>query len=458
MNKKFNILLVFMMLAILANGSNLKKQAESTLTKGITFFHKLNTHGGYVYYVTPDLSLRWGEGPKDSETIEVQPPGTPAVGMSFLKAYEVTGNEDFVQDAKEAAYALIQGQNKYGGWDHTIDFNHLESDHVSFDDNQTQAAVSFLIAIDQVTNDSIISKATQRAIEMMITTQLPNGGWPHYYPAQGNYHDYATFNDGGINDCIRVMIEAFKAYKDNPEIEKSLRRVARFLNISQLPPPQPGWAQQYNEYLQPAWARTFEPPAICPAVSVKNIFSIIDLYLVLHDARILEPIPDAIRYLREIKMENGKWARFVELGTNKPLYYDRQRIRVDKLDDLHPERRKGYAYEIDIENALEYASQRYHKAMDIGYEGLWKEEHPTLTKAQIKERIDKLTPEVNEIINSQDKSGAWITKDDKFKKTMPAEERWNNQYEVMDRISSRVFNRNISILCEYIELSNKLDQ
>ncbi len=44
---------------------------------------------------------------------------------------------------------------------------------------------------------------------------------------------------------------------------------------------------------------------------------------------LLEPIPDALRWLREIRMENGKWARFVELGTNKALYYDRQRIRVD---------------------------------------------------------------------------------------------------------------------------------
>ncbi len=456
MNKKFNILYALLLFGCVANGSNLKKQAESALTKGITFFHKLNTHGGYVYHVTPDLSLRWGESIKDSETIEVQPPGTPAVGMSFLKAYQTTGNIVFLDNAKEAAYALISGQNKYGGWDHTINFKHLESDHVSFDDNQSQSAVSFLIAIDQEIKDSTISKAARRAIEMMITAQLPNGGWPHYYPAQGNYHDYATFNDGGINDCIRVMIEAYRAYKDNLDIEKSLHKAARFLNISQLPPPQPGWAQQYNEFLQPAWARTFEPPAICTSVSVKNINSIIDLYLTLHDVKILEPIPDAIRYLRKIKMENGKWARFVELGTNKPLYYDRQRIRVEKLDDLHPERRKGYAYEINIEHPLEIAAQRYKKALDLGYEGLWKDEHPSLTKEQIKERIDKITPTVNEIINSQDKSGAWITKNDKFKKKMPAGERWNNQYEIMDRISSKIFNQNIATLCEYIVLMNKL--
>ncbi len=401
MNKRFTFISTLLLITCFVHGNNLKKKTEASLDKGITYFHSLNTHEGYVYHVTPDLSLRWGEGPKDNETIEVQPPGTPAVGISFLKAFQVTGNKAYLNDAKEAAYALIQGQNKYGGWDHTINFKHLESDHVSFDDNQSQSAVRFLMALDQEMDDSTLSAATQRAINMMIETQLSNGGWHHYYPTQGNYHDYATFNDGGINDCSQVMIEAYQYYKYNEVIKTSLRKVARFLNISQLPPPQPDWAQQYNEYLQPAWARTFEPLAICTSVTIKNINSLIDIYLALHEKTILEPIPDALKYLGEIRMENGKWARFVELGTNKPLYYDRGRIRVEKLEDLHPERKKGYAYEIN-------------------------------------NRLKELAPLVQNIIDDQDTSRAWITKNDKFKKTMPKGERWNNQYEVMDRISSRV--------------------
>ena len=95
----------------------------------------------------------------------------------------------------------------------------------------------------------------------MLTSQLENGGWPHRYPSQGNYHDYATFNDEGINDCIRVMIEAHQYY-GREEDEDVLMEAGRFFMISQLPPPQPGWAQQYNEFLQPAWARSFEPPSV----------------------------------------------------------------------------------------------------------------------------------------------------------------------------------------------------
>ena len=39
-------------------GPDLKQRAEAALEKGIAFFHSINTHGGYVYNVTPDLSLR----------------------------------------------------------------------------------------------------------------------------------------------------------------------------------------------------------------------------------------------------------------------------------------------------------------------------------------------------------------------------------------------------------------
>lgn len=451
-------LIISLLLPVLCvSQSDLRKQVESSLQKGVAFFHTINAHGGYVYYVTPDLSLRWGEGPKDAETIEVQPPGTPAVGQAFLHIYKVTGDKQALAAAKDAADALIRGQNKHGGWDHTINFADLSNEKVSFDDNQSQSGVSFLMALDQEIEDPKLSAAVKRAVDMMITTQLDNGGWPHQYPEQGNYHDYATFNDGGINDCIRVMMEAYQFYGENKAIEKSLRKAARFMMISQLPPPQPGWAQQYNEFLQPAWARTFEPPSVCPAVTVKNINTLIELYLVLKEETLLEPIPDALKWLWEIRLENGKWGRFIELGTNKALYYDRGRIRVESMAELHPERRTGYAYETNLEAPLQAAGERYEKAMKWGHKGLWKDEHPELSKEEAAQRLQEMEGPVKKILEAQESSGAWITREDRFKTTMPKGVRWNGQYSVMDRISSAVFNQNVAILCEYLALSHRLD-
>jgi len=439
-----------------AGAESLQDQAAASLQKGVAFFQTLNVHGGYGYHVSADLSLRWGEGPLGADEIEVQPPGTPAVGQSFLRAYKATGDARALAAARDAASALIGGQNKHGGWDHTIDFADLSNETVSFDDNQSQSAVSFLMALDAEVEDAALSAATRRAVDMMITAQLENGGWPHYYPARGNYHDFATFNDAGINDCVRVMIEALDHYKGDAKVRESLRRVARFIVISQQPPPQPGWAQQYNEFLQPAWARTFEPASICPAVTIRNVDTLIDLFLCLGDETLLEPIPDALRWLREIRLPNGKWARFVEIGTGKPLYYDRGRVRVNSVAELHQERGTGYAYETDLSSAIDAGEARYKRALALGAKELKRLENQELTGEAAARHLEALSRSVRRIIAAQDPSGAWITKNDRFRTTMPRGVRWNGEYTVMDRIRSAEFNRNVETLCEFLELSDRL--
>ena len=85
------------------------------------------------------------------------------MGHSFLRVYKATGDQQALAAAKEAAYALIRGQNKHGGWDHTINFADLSNETVSFDDNQSQSAVSFLMALDQEIDDPDLSAATKRS-------------------------------------------------------------------------------------------------------------------------------------------------------------------------------------------------------------------------------------------------------------------------------------------------------
>ena len=427
------------------NLSNIAIQVERSIVKGVAYMNTLAIEGGYVYYYSLDGKEKWGEGKTDDRTIEVQPPGTPAVGMSILRAYRATKNKDLLAVAVEAANALIKGQNDLGGWDHKIYFDRPKGKKVSFDDNQTQSAISFLMALDQEVDNENLTKAIEKALDMMIESQLDNGGWPHKYPLQGNYHDYATFNDQGINDCIRVMIEANSFY-NNKAIEKSLDKVGRFLMISQLPPPQPGWAQQYNEFLQPAWARTFEPPAVCPYTTVHNINSLIDLYISTGEGKYLEPIPDALRWLRASQLPNGKWGRFLEIGTNKALYYDRGRIRLDSLHQLSLERRTGYGYETDISNSLEDVELRFQLVSNNA---------SSCQKINKENRLSELADQVQDIIKSQDRQGRWIVRQDKFRKEISVQ-KWNGEYRIEDRISSALFNRYVAVLSEFLELYNEL--
>lgn len=424
--------------------SVLAKEARQSLEKGISFMQTLAIEGGYVYHYTVDGKEKWGEGKTDDRTIEVQPPGTPAVGMSFLKAYRVTKNINFLKAAEDAANSLIIGQNELGGWDHKIYFDRPKGNTVSFDDNQTQGAISFLMALDQEINRPELTKAIEKSLQLMIESQLENGGWPHQYPYQGNYHDYATFNDQGINDCIRVMMEA-DSYYNQQDIKKSLKKAGRFLMISQLPPPQPGWAQQYNEFLQPAWARTFEPPSVCPLATLHNINSLIDLYLHTGRAELLEPIPDAIRWLKASQLPNGKWGRFLEIGTNKPLYYDRGRIRVNSVEELSLERSSGYGYETDIKDALDATELRYMQLTGKA------DKTPEPDKETV---LGELAASTKEVIKTQDELGRWIVYQDKFRKEIRGN--WNGEYRTEDRISCDLFNRNVAIICNFLEAYNHL--
>ena len=62
------------------------------------------------------------------------------------------------------------------------------------------------MALDQEMKFDSLSTAVEKGLNMMLNAQFDNGGWPHRYPREGNTNDFATFNDGGINDLSLIHI------------------------------------------------------------------------------------------------------------------------------------------------------------------------------------------------------------------------------------------------------------
>ena len=180
---------------------------------------------------------------------------------------------------------------------------------------------------------------------------------------------------------------------------------------------------------------------VCPAATLHNINSLIDLYLHTKRAELLEPIPDAIRWLKASRLPNGKWGRFLELGTNKPLYYDRGRSRVDSLQQLSLERRTGYGYENDIQDALDKTERRFLQVSG---------QLPEAAEPNREAVIKKLAEDALRIIESQDDQGRWIAHKNIFRDEVPGKI-WNGEYRTEDRISSELFNRNVNNLCAFLE-------
>src|SRR5688500_12262205 len=93
-----------------ASEDPLVTQASTAILQAAdAFAGTASTRGGYVYQVSLDGKLRFGEGKATETEIWVQPPGTPTVGLAMLRAYRATGDERLLKHATAAADALMFG-------------------------------------------------------------------------------------------------------------------------------------------------------------------------------------------------------------------------------------------------------------------------------------------------------------------------------------------------------------
>src|SRR5687767_8910354 len=131
-----------MMLALLLALQDVDK-ARDALLRATDYFQKQAKHGGYVWFVSADGRQRFGEGRAAPDQIWVQPPGTPAVGLAFLRAFEAVKEPRLLQAAVDAGRALVRGRLKSGGWTYSIDFDPKSKpprNYTTFDDDTTQCA------------------------------------------------------------------------------------------------------------------------------------------------------------------------------------------------------------------------------------------------------------------------------------------------------------------------------
>lgn len=347
-----------------AQDRKLRGEAELAIAKAGQFFSdKVALNGGYVYFYSPDLSKRLGEGVASSTEIWVQPPGTPTVGLAFVAAYRATGNEQFLQAATRAAESLIYGQLKSGGWTSSVDFNpetarneyrngkgrRRGQNFSTLDDGTTQGAVRLLMQVDQVLefNNRYIHEAVQIALDAMLKAQFTTGGFPQgwdevpvqtqqpeltaTYPdydwqTEGRikeYWDLYTLNDGAAGTIVETLAMAYDIYKADRYMQ-ALERLGNFLIAAQMPPPQRGWAQQYNFRMQPVWARKFEPPAVAGRESQDVISALMKIHQITKNKKYLQPVPEALDYLESSALPDGRLARYYELESNRPLYMKRR--------------------------------------------------------------------------------------------------------------------------------------
>lgn len=454
-----------------------------------SFVDAVSVNGGYVYHYELDaagsIARRWGEGEATDAQIWVQPPGTPTVGMALLRAYRTSGNKKHLEYAKNAGYALIDGQLKSGGWTSAIDFDlsgtrvagylnrpGRRRDYSTLDDGTSQAAILLLMKLDQVLQfkDDRIHRSVMIALEALLDAQFPGGSFPQVwnslvekrpkvqvassnasYPSQSwnnvqrikNYWDMPTLNDNVAGDVADVLIEADQIYKhphyDSPTEQSpdryrdALKRLGQFLVRAQLPAPQSGWAQQYDTKMHPIWARAFEPPAASSDETQEVISTLLRISSHLGDAQYLGPIEPAVEWLRSSRLPDGKLARFYELRTNRPMYMKRRgRNYSVTFDDSNLP--SHYAWKItDKTEQLESQLRRVQRGLSLS-------KKPSAAGIQTK---------ATEAIEAIDDQGRWVSTYHGERLVGQPKMTEGTRY-----LSSKVFSRNTHALCDHLDQLN----
>jgi len=455
-----------------AGEATLKGRAAESLHRATEFFrNKVATEGGYLWRYSEDLTIREGEGEATDTTIWIQPPGTPSVGMVYLTAYEATGDAYYLDAARDAAYAIVKGQLRSGGWDYRVEFDPKQRRRYAYrtdpagdgtrnvstlDDDNTQSAVRLLMQVDKALDfkDQKIHEAAQFALSALLEVQYPNGAWPQRFstppdpakfpvkkagypdswsrtfPGQ-DYKSHYTFNDNSIGDTITTMLEASEVYGD-ARYRAAAEKAGDFILLAQMPEPQPAWAQQYDADMHPAWARKFEPPAVTGGESQGVMKTLLVLYRATGNKKYLEPLPRAMEYLRRSRLPDGRLARFYELKTNKPLYFTKDDYQLTYSDANMPTH-----YSFKTAFGIEGIAREYERLLAMDPAKLKEPQKPSPPRLS-----QDLTSRAREAIDSLDAQGRWV-------------EKGRMQFAGKDRstrriITTRTFISNVRTLSAYL--------
>jgi PelA/Pel-15E family pectate lyase len=351
-----------------------RTEIERTMKRATTFMvEKASTKGGYVWSYLPDMSRRWGEIEAKPSMIWVQPPGTATMGHLFLDAYHATGDEYYYQAAEKVGGALIWGQHRSGGWNYFIDFGGPAStrhwyettgknawrmeefqhyaDNATFDDMGTSESAQFLLRLYLEKRDPKYRPALERAVNFVLESQYPSGGWPQRWPYDPNYpayQSYITFNDDVAAENVKFLTLVYQHLGDTRALDAIHRGMNIYL-LTQQGAPQAGWALQYTLDLKPAAARSYEPNALHTATTASNVEQLMSFYRMTGDRRFLARIPEALAWLESVRLPEPRQGRnfptFVELGSNRPIYVHRRGSNVVNGEyywDYSPEATLGH--------------------------------------------------------------------------------------------------------------------
>jgi PelA/Pel-15E family pectate lyase len=279
-----------------------------------------------------------------------------------------------------------------GGWPKNIDMaqelselrkeqilHEWKNDSSTIDNAATYTQLRYLAKIYTSTKLDRFRASFLKGFDYLITAQYSNGGWPQFYPLRRGYYSHITFNDNAMTGVLNLFRDVVRGQAEfhfvdlqrreraNAAIEKG---IACILNCQIVVHGElTAWCAQHDELtFQPAEARSYELVSESGAESVGVLEFLIGIDY--PSPKLIRSIQSAVAWFNQVKIKNirvdnvddaheprGKnkivvsdsfappmWARFYEIGTNKPIFCSRDGIMHDSLSQITYERRNHYVW------------------------------------------------------------------------------------------------------------------
>lgn len=296
------------------------------------------------------------------------------------------------EEAVRIADNVLLYQHDNGGWGKNIDLTRtitpeerpeilqeLDEIETLIDNGATHTEIRYLARAHQATGHERFAEGARRGIEYLLAAQYPNGGWPMNFPPKRGYYEHITFNDGSMIGVLRVLRDAAAGRDEFEFVDEPLRERARLavekgidviLKCQVVVDGRPtAWCAQHDQVnLRPQLARSYELPSLSGQESVEIVRFLMEIddsspeiraaiegavewfEQVKINGLIVETIRDESlprgydRVVREDPSAPPLWARFYEIGTNRPMFVGRDGVVKDSLDQIEHERRVAYSY------------------------------------------------------------------------------------------------------------------
>jgi PelA/Pel-15E family pectate lyase len=299
-------------------------------------------------------------------------------------------------DSDPVADNMLVYQRAIGGWPKAVnevkvDYNkqltetekkaiRADSMHIdaTIDNSATTKEIRYLVKAFKQTKNTSYLAAAGKGIRYLLKAQNAAGGWPQYYPDSALYRSQITFNDDAMVNVLNVLQDVVEKKNGFDVVDAALaplsaqavnRGVQCILNTQIIVNGKlTAWCAQYNKRtLQPEMARKFELASLSGSESVGIVRFL--MRMKNPSEQVKQSIRAAVQWLDAVKIEgfkyidivapaepNGRdrvlvpqagstvWARFYEIGTNRPIFSGRDSQKKYSVTEIENERRTGYGW------------------------------------------------------------------------------------------------------------------